>query len=65
MRDSSVVQVVAGAEARGQLLTQPLPMSDQLVHARRLRRMLAGRVSVTDARIELGEVEETTLIGGG
>ena len=57
-------QIVAGAEARRELLRELLAAGEQLLHAPRLRRVPAGVIRLADAGVELGDLDEATLIGG-
>ena len=64
MRDELGAQVVAGAEPRRELLRELLTAGQQLLHARRLRRVPAGVIGLADAGVELGDLDEAALVCG-
>ena len=64
MRDSSVRQVVTGAQARRELLRELLTASEQLLDATGLRRVLAGVLGLADPGVELGDLDEAALVCG-
>lgn len=57
-------QIVTGAQACRELPRQLLASCEQLLHARGLRRILAGVVGLADTGIEKGHLDEAVLIGG-